>query len=387
MKKEIDKKDHFIHFIEKWFIIGLILFIAVQVVGGMIINATVPKEYRESKEKHDENYLGHWYDGTFFINMTVDENYESREKYQEMLDDYHSNIRQEIYLYAGSACTIAAVVFIGISIYNDRKRKLLAGRAPIFVSLAGLFYLLYALFEQADLHVMVHTEAAYAKGFLNTAIWYPAIHNILIIPGLLILMGLVFRQIQRKDLKQDTKNNEKLIKVVITFILAIGFGFILWRLGGRVYELVMILMGNDINIKLPFYYYLMELPREFAISSGSYLKLVVLRFFKDLPTFIASILSIIMFVKILISYTKNKIVSKENNKKYMIIFISLGVASLILNVVGLFEVNLLNSEFLYQYKEAVYTIAIRSLSEPLMYAFFMYLFKYYIESTYKKKTK
>ena len=124
-----------------------------------------------------------------------------------MKDDLDSNVREKIYLYAGTACSIAALVFIGISIYNDRKKKLLAGRAPIFVSLAGLFYLLYALFEQADLHVMVHTEAAYAKGFLNTAIWYPAIHNILIIPGLLILMGLVFRQIQRKDLKQDTKNN------------------------------------------------------------------------------------------------------------------------------------------------------------------------------------
>ncbi len=200
-------------------------------------------------------------------------------------------------------------------------------------------------------------------------------------------MGLVFRQIQRKKLKLDTSNNEKIIKIVIGLILAIGFSFILWRFGERVYELVMLIMGSDINIKIPFYYYLMELPREFAISSGSYLKLVVLRFFKDLPTFIASSLSIIMFVKILISYTKNKIVSKENNKRYMIIFISLAISSVILNVLGLFEVNIFNNEFLYQYKEAVYTIAIRSLSEPLMYAFFIYLFKYYIESTYKKKTK
>ena len=385
MKKEIDKKDHFIHFIEKWFIIGLILFVVIQVGGKIIINATIPKEFQESYEKHDENYLGHWYDGTFFINMTVDENYESREKYQEMLDDYHSNIRQEIYLYAGSACTIAAVVFIGISIYNDRKKKLLVGKAPIFVSLAGLFYLFYALFEQADLHVMVHTEAAYAKGFLNTAIWYPAIHNIFIIPGLLILMGLVFRQIQRKNAKENTKNNEKLIKVVIGFILAIGFGFILWRLGERVYELVMLLLGNEINIKLPFYYYMMELPYSFAQSGASYLKLVVLRFFKDLPVFIASIISIIMFVKILLSYTKNKIVSKENKKRYMIIFISLAISSIILNVVGLLEVNLFNNEFLYQYKEATYTIAIRSLSEPIMYAFFIYIFKYYIESNFNKK--
>ena len=90
-----------------------------------------------------------------------------------------------------------------------------------------------------------------------------------------------------------------------------------------------------------------------------------------------------MFVKIILSYIKNKIVSKENKNRYMIIFISLAISSIILNVVGLFEVNLLQNEFLYQYKEATYTIAIRSLSEPLMYAFFIYLFKYYIESTTK----
>ena len=381
--KDKDSKAHFIHFLEKWFIIAIVLFIIIQIVGGIIINATVPKEEQESFEKFKEDYIGHWYDGTFFINMTVDENYGSQEQYQKMLDDYHSNPRQDIYSYIGGTCSIVAVIFIGISIYNDRKKKLLVGKAPLFVSLAGLFLLFYSLFEQADFHVLVHTEAAYAKGFLSTAIWYPAIHNIFIIPGLLILMGLVFRQIQRKKLKETTNNNEKLIKVVIGFILTIGLGFILWRFGERVYELVMLLLGNDINIKLPFYYYMMELPKEFAISSGSYLKLVIVRFIKDLPVFIASIISIIMFVKILISYTKNKIVSKENNKRYMIIFISLAISSVVLNLLGLYEVNIFNNEFLYQYKEATYTIAIRSLSEPLMYAFFIYLFKYYVESTKK----
>lgn len=379
-----DNKDHFIHFLEKWFIIGIILFIIIQISCGTIIKAVMSKEQQESYENYTDNFIGHWYDGTFFINMTVDENYESQEKYQEMLDDFYSNPRHKIYLYAGSACSIVAIVFIGISIYNDRKKKLLVCKAPVFVSLAGLFYLLYKLFEQFDLHLMVHTDALYAKGFLSTAIWYPMVHNIFILPGLLIIMGLVFRQIQRKKFKESTKNNEKNIKAVIGLIIAIGFSFIAYRLGERVYELVMLAIGKDINIKIPFYYYLMELPKEFAISSGSYLKLVVLRFFKDLPVFIASSLSIIMFVKILLSYTKNKIISKENNKKYMIIFITLGVSSIILNVVGLFEVSILNNEFLYQYKEATYTIAIRSLSEPLMYAFFIYLFKYYIESVYKK---
>ena len=381
--KDKDSKTHFIHFLEKWFIIAIVLFVIIQKGTGIIINATVPKEQQESFEKFNEDYIGHWYDGTFFINMTVDENYGSQEQYQKMLDNYHSNPRQDIYFYIGGTCSIVAVIFIGISIYNDRKKKLLVGKAPLFVSLAGLFLLFSSLLEQADFHVLVHTEAAYAKGFLSTAIWYPAIHNIFIIPGLLILMGLVFRQIQRKKLKETTNNNERLIKVVIGFILTIGLGFILWRFGERIYELVMLLLGNDINVKLPFYYYMMELPKEFAISSESYLKLVIVRFIKDLPVFIASTISIIMFVKILISYTKNKIVSKENNKRYMIIFISLAISSVVLNLLGLYEVNIFNNEFLYQYKEATYTIAIRSLSEPLLYAFFIYLFKYYVESTKK----
>ena len=378
-----DNKDHFIHFIEKWFIIGIVLFIIVQITAGIIIKSTFPEEQKESYERYQDNYIGHWYDGTFFITMTVDDNYETQEKYKEMLNDYHSNIRQDIYLYAGTVCSIVSIVFIGISIYNERKKKLLVGRAPSFVILAGIFYLLYELFEQADLHLLVHTEATYAKGFLSTATWYPMVHNIFIIPGLLILMGLLFRQVQKTKLKESTKNNERIIRIIIGLIIAIGFSFILYRLGERVYELVMLLMGKSINIKLPFYYYLMELPKEFAISSDSYLKLVVLRFFKDLPVFIASALSIIMFVKIILSYIKNKIVSKENKNRYMIIFISLAISSIILNVVGLFEVNLLQNEFLYQYKGATYTIAIRSLSEPLMYVFFIYLFKYYIESTTK----
>ena len=380
-----DNKDYFIHFVEKWFIIGIILFIVIQISAGIIIKSTFPEEQKESYERYQENYLGHWYDGTFFITMTVDDNYETQEKYKEMLNDYHSNIRQDIYFYAGTVCSIFSIVFIGISIYNERKKKLLVGRAPLFVILAGIFYLLYELFEQADLYLLVHTEANYAKGFLSTATWYPMVHNIFIIPGLLILMGLIFRQVQKTKLKESTKNNERIIRIIIGLIIAIGFSFILYRLGIRIYELVMLFVGKNINIRIPFYYYLLELPKDFAISNSSYLKLVVLRFFKDLPVFIASIISIIMFVKIIFSYIRNEIITKTNKKRYMIIFISLLISSIILNVVGLFEVNLLQNEFLYQYKGATYTIAIRSLSDPLMYAFYIYLFKYYIESVNNNK--
>jgi hypothetical protein len=88
------------------------------------------------------------------------------------------------------------------------------------------------------------------------------------------------------------------------------------------------------------------------------------------------------------SSIEGKIVSKENNKRYKIILIMFIVASLIFNILGIFEVKLFNNEFLYQYENATYTIAVRSLTEPLLYVFFLYLFKHYIEIGYlKNKSK
>ena len=56
-------------------------------------------------------------------------------------------------------------------------------------------------------------------------------------------------------------------------------------------------------------------------------------------------------------------------------------------LVGLFEVKFFQANFLYQYSEATYTIAIRSLSEPLLYVLFIFMFKYYVELTHRKKLK
>ena len=194
-----------------------------------------------------------------------------------------------------------------------------------------------------------------------------------------MLLGLVLRQKQRHDLKLSTKNNEKMIRTVGITMLVVGFTFILYRFGVRVYEL----FNSNINIRLPFYYYIMDLPRSFASSPSSYTKLIVLRLVKDLPVFIASSISLVLFYKIVISFVKNKNNSKENSKYYKIIFISLFASSVLFNSLGLMEVNLLKGEFLYQYGDAVYTIALRSLTEPLLYGFFILLFKHYVDVAYK----
>ena len=205
-------------------------------------------------------------------------------------------------------------------------------------------------------------------------------HYIFILPSLLILLGFILRQKQRNNLKLPTNNNKIMIKTINNLILTIGLSFIFYRFGVRLYELVN--MNSNINIRLPFYYYIFDLPRSYATTTSSYTKLIILRFIKDLPVFISLIVSLILFNRIVLSSTNDQIISKENNKKYKIIFILLFISSLIFNILGIFEVQLLNREFLFQYKEATYTIAIRSLTEPLFYAFFIFLFKHYIEVGY-----
>ena len=388
MNEKLERRNQLIHFIEKWFIIGIILFIIVQLTAIGFINMFTPKSERLSDKNYEEynkDYIGHWYNGTFFINMTVKENFESLEKYEEMIEKENSNLGSRICNITCSACLISSLVLLIIAEVKERKKKLLEGKTPNYIILGGLFFLLYKIIEEIDLFIDVSYWSKYSNGFLNTASYYPQMHYIFILPVLLILLGLILRRIQRKNLKLSTKNNDMIIKIISILTIVIGLSFILYRFGVRIYELVNI--NSNTNIRLPFYYYIFDLPRDYAINASSYSKLVKLRFIKDLPVFIASSVSLMLFYKVVKTSLKDKINSKENNNRFKIIFILLIVSSLVFNILGIFEVRLFNSEFLYQYKEATYTIAIRSLTEPMFYGLFIYLFKHYIEIGYSYSSK
>ena len=380
MDKELEKKNKRVNFIAKWLLIGVVLFFVVQLTALGIINIFIPEGQRvteKQNEEYRENYIGHWYDGTYFINMTVKENFESQEKYNQMKTDIKKDVVDNIAFYGGGICLITMAALFVVVVYRDRKKKLLTGNTPILIICIGLIYLLEKIFESIDLYIETSYYANYSKGFLETTSYYPQVYFICVLPVLLIALGLVFRQKQRKDLKLDTEDNEKNIKVLSSLILIVGLTFILYRFGVRVYEL----FSGDV-IRIPYYYYIFDLPKNYASTPDAYTKIVILRFFKDLPTFIASAISVVLFSKILKSSIKGKLLSKENDKRYKIIFISLIVASLVLNIVGIFEVKLFNAEFLYQYKEATYTLAIRSLSEPILFVLFLYGFKHYTKIGY-----
>ena len=387
MNDNLEKRNHYIHFIEKWFIIGIILFIVVQLTAIGIINIFTPKSQRLTENQYEEynkDYIGHWYNGTFFINMTVKENFDSNEKYDEMIEKQHNDLGSKICSTLGGVTLIASLSLLCVAAFKERKKILLDGNTPNYIFLGGILLLLYKIFEEIDLFIEVSYWNKYSKGFLSTVSYYPQMH-LFIIPILLILLGFIYKQKQEKDHKLSTKNNERLIKIISILTLTIGLSFVAYRFGVRVFELINI--NPNTNIRLPFYYYIFDLPRSYATSASSYSNLIILRFIKDLPVFVASTISVILFYKIVVSSIKGKILSKENNKRYKIIFISLIIASLIFNILGIFEVRLLNNDFLYQYKEATYTIAIRSLTEPLFYGFFIYLFKHYIEVGYSLSNK
>ena len=383
MKKDIEKKNKFIHFLEKWIIIGIILFLIIQIGGSFVLEKIYPDYYQSTKEDYgSEDYIGHWYCGTFFITMNVSDNFLFHEKYDEMNKLYKEDKLSEICFICGGAFIFTSIIFLIIATSREHKKKLLEDNTPLIVILSGVSLLFFRIFEELDLLIETKYYSKYSMGFLSTVRYYPQIHYIFIIPGLLIALGLVFRQMKKKKEKETTEWNEILIKAFVSLIFIIGGSFILIRFSLRLYELIMV---NNITIKLPFYYFIFDLPREFAISSTSYTKLVVLRFIKDLPVFISSVISIYFFSKILLSSIKGQIVSEENNKRYKIIFISLLIASLIFNLLGIYEVHIFNNEFTHQYQTATYTIALRSLTEPLLYGFFIYLFKHYTElvSSYK----
>ena len=388
MNEKLEKRNHYIHFIEKWVLIGIILFIIVQLTAIGIINIFTPKSQRLTENQYEEynkDYIGHWYNGTFFINMTVKENFESFEKYDEMIEKQHNDLGSKICSTLGGVTLITSLSLLCVAAFKERKKKLLEGNTPNYIVLGGLFLLLCKIFEEFDLFIEVSYWNKYSKGFLSTVSYYPQMHYIFILPVLLILLGLLLRQKQRKKLKLSLNNNEKIIKVINILTITVGLSFILYRFGVRLFELVNI--NSNINIRLPFYYYIFDLPRSYATTASSYSNLIILRFIKYLPVFVASTISVILFYKIVVSSIKGKILSKENNRRYKIIFISLILASLIFNILGIFEVRLINNDFLYQYKEATYTIAIRSLTEPLFYGFFIYLFKHYIEVAYSLNDK
>ena len=82
-------------------------------------------------------------------------------------------------------------------------------------------------------------------------------------------------------------------------------------------------------------------------------------------------------------YAKDRITVNENRGLNRIMIISLTVSSVLFNVLGIIEVQMLNSDFTGNYRGVFYTIGIRANCEPLVYVLFIYMLGLF-EQSYKK---
>ena len=109
------EKEQFIHFIEKWFIIFIVLFIIIQLTALTVIDMFIPKDQKIRNEEYSEEYMGHWYNGTFFIEMTASNNYESIEDYKQEKKDYNNNIISKICMVSGTTSAFIGVILLFVA--------------------------------------------------------------------------------------------------------------------------------------------------------------------------------------------------------------------------------------------------------------------------------
>ena len=91
MEEKINKNEKIIKIIAKWFLIAVVLFFIIQLCGGIVIKVVTDSDNKGSFDKFQSDYIGHWYNGTFFINMMVSENFETKETYKNYVKEKEQN--------------------------------------------------------------------------------------------------------------------------------------------------------------------------------------------------------------------------------------------------------------------------------------------------------
>lgn len=370
--EKIHKYLHLSYFIVKMLVIGLVLFMAAQLAAVVFL-----VDDDNDPDGYADEFLGHCYCGTFFVTQTVENTYGSAEAAEQAKARNNTD--------AGSAEMVIEVILTAVTLIClflalrcGDKKVIFAHRGSRFFIIAGISYALMNILSEYVLYSSENDLRNYYVGIFADLRYYCQLYNVLAIPFIIFCCGSVLRQHERILHGQSIRGNSITLKATAIGLLIVAFGFMLYRFGVRVYELIMILAGKEISVRLPFYYLFLELPYELAKTSEDHTKLIVFRFVKDLPVFAASAFTVLALSKVLFSAANGKINTAKNRKRIIISIVALIISSLLFNVLGVFEVRLLNSGFTGIYGDVVYTVGIRSFCEPMLYALALWIFLVYI---------
>ena len=373
------KRIHTVNFAFLALIVGAVLFFISQALFVMFVvddeeRVAILGSNETVSEVTLDNFLGHDYCGTFYIWLTVGNNYGSVGNY-EAANNAGRAMKGIVDNTVRTSAPILLLICMLIAFRKADKRLFFAHNGWRFLMTAGIAVLIQNIWSVSMQILFINAEQPFVTGIFENRRYYCQVYHLFGIPALIIMTALITRQHTLNVQKKDTSANSKALKALSVLMGTVTAAFILVRLITRVYEII---SYKTHDAMLPFYSDLLTLPRELADSSETYRELLVFRFLKDMPVFISSAVTVIMLIKIMLSSARNEINTTQNMKRFNISMILLFISSLIFNILGLHEVNVLNEHFEGIYGSVVYTIGLRALCDPVLYVVIMWFVKTFV---------
>lgn len=349
-----------VYFVLKAILGGAVFFIAFQLVMSTLI------AQQEETDYGTRMFYGHYYSGTFFIEMYAEN---VRDGFSEAMAEH--TMASNILNIAGIVLLVAGVVCLFLMIRNAAKGKLYAKSSytMLFIS-SGCFLVGTAMGEVISLKD-ISVMQMYTTDIFSTASYNFRPFYILALPCIAMACGMVIR-----CKTTDGQNMRNGFRIFGICIFAWAGVYLIWQTISHTGDIIHLLQngGKNMAVRIPFYNMYMDLPSDSADSPESYTRLVIFRFFKELPVIAATVISLVTMGKVMISYSNGTVNATSNRKFIRIALISLAAASILYNALGIIEVNMLHESFSGLYGNAYYTIAIRGLCEPLTYALYIFVF-------------
>lgn len=350
-----------IYFVLKVILCGAAFFLAFQLIMSILINQQETENYGETM------FYGHYYSGTFFIEMTDEY---IKDSFSEATAEH--TMMGDILNIAGIGLITAGIVCVLFMIRNASKGKLYIKSSYIMLFISSVCFLSGTVSGEILALKDISDMTKYTTGIFSTASYYFRPFYILALSCIVLAGGMVLRYIRTAD-KQKMRIGFKIFGTVL-FVCA--GAYLMWKGIFHTSSLISLShnSGKNMAVRIPFYNIYMDLPSDSANSPEAYTVLVTFRFFKELPVTASAVISLVMIGKVIFSYSDEIVNAKANIRYIRISIISLAAASLLYNVLGIVEVNMLHETFNGLYGNACYTIAVRGLCEPLVYALYIYVF-------------
>ncbi|MBR6101885.1 MAG: hypothetical protein IKP95_05620 [Ruminococcus sp.] len=388
ISEKAHKKIHIVSFTFLALIIGVVLFFVSQAVFKVFVvddeeRAEMLGEDSSSAEVTEEKVLGHDYCGTFYIWLSVKNCYGSVENYKAA-----DKVTDEISPMGivGNIISTASPILLFVCVFlafrkADKKRFFVQNGWRLLMT-AGIAVLIEGIWKVIRQIYLMNAEQPYVTGIFENRSYYCQIYQLFGIPALVIMTALITRQHSLNVQQKDAAANSKALKAFAVLMGAVTSAFMLKRLVTRIYEIA---SYKTHDARLPFYSDLLTFPRDLADSPETYRDLLIYRLVKDLPVFISCTVTVYLLIMVMLSTARNEINTHKNMKRFNICMPVLLISSVLFNVLGLHEVDVLNGHFSGIYGNVVYTIGIRALTDPALYAVILWFCKTFVSIAGKRE--